>query len=149
MRLLREFEDAVADLLTADRPSAVGAARTPAAQTAPPAAASAMFALPAPRQGGSGSIVAAGQGGSLALVAPGTRRSRLPGQGGASGAAWSTASQAQRDGLLARYDERLSRFYMWAQTPALLLVAVRMPTGAAPGFSRALRGIAELAWVAS
>lgn len=43
--------------------------------------------------------------------------------------AWQDASEAVRQSMLGLYDNRLARFYMWAQTECSVILAVHMPTG--------------------
>jgi hypothetical protein len=43
--------------------------------------------------------------------------------------AWQGAPEAVRQSLLGLHDNRLSRFYMWAQTECSVLLALYLPTG--------------------
>jgi hypothetical protein len=55
--------------------------------------------------------------------------------------AWREAPEAVRQSLLGAYDNRLARFYMWAQTECSVILAVHMPTGeACRGVRRLRRG---------
>ncbi|KAF8058898.1 jdp [Scenedesmus sp. PABB004] len=134
LHLLREFQDAVVDLLArAERqqrqrqhPQRAGArAEAPAA-----GAARSPFALPAaaPRPHparAAGSIVPAGASGALTVA--GADAGGGPAR--CCWRAWATAAPAARDALRRTHDARLARFYCWTQTPAAVLLAVHLPTG--------------------
>lgn len=43
--------------------------------------------------------------------------------------AWQNAPEEVKHAMLSHYDNRLARFYMWAQTECSILLALQMPTG--------------------
>lgn len=71
---------------------------------------------------------------SSSIIAKSTSSTALAAVGGSSGInrcfkAWQAADAAVIQQLMSHYDARLARLYMWAQTPASVLLAVHMPTG--------------------
>lgn len=127
--LLREFDDAIIQLLSGAN-GTNSAANVAQAAPARVSLAATAFALPMSQPANIGQPAHT----SIVGVKPDSTQLALSGSyaapsAGASELAWRRATQTARDALLARHDTRLSRFYMWAQTPALVLIAVRLPTG--------------------